>query len=632
MKNNLSNTFFETIQLLVFSLLVISFTGCSNSQTEAIKETNFNTDTKETVYSIDEFGLPTDWSDSKYLELEMKISSPERVHLVLYTSHGSSAITLLPAANAWIRLAVPLQFYIKQNTEGSEMAALFSRSRTTGWFNIWGVNVGSLNKIDSIGFRVHSPAEKVKLEIRSISLTNTSNEKFIDPKVMVDKFGQWIPAEWEDKVENIDELKTAWEKDDLILNSQDNLNRDKFGGLNNTQQKVTGFFYKKKIDGKWWFIDPLGNLFLATGINGVSPGDFTRTENRKYIFAEIPPKELQRSTTNIDAPLVSYGQWNQQRRFGDDWKSQWKKLAIKRMKAWGLTAINWSVPELNDTVVYAKFLKGWGIEEGVMGMPDIYSQSFLDKVDLVAKEQCLPLKNDPWLLGYFIGNEPVWPGMESRVVDAILESDKTPEMKKILKEYLKEGDTPERRKEFIHNSFIRFLKVINSAIKKYDSNHLTLGIRFGGDLNMEDKVIKMANVFDVFSFNAYLHEVSQDKLNRVSNIMDCPILIGEFHFGVAGRGLAGGLEQVKDQKERGKAYRHYVENAISHPNVVSTFWYRWRDQPNTGRNDGENYNIGLVDVTGLVYHDLTNAIRETHSKVFDIHLGKTKPYNKYEKK
>jgi hypothetical protein len=566
------------------------------------------------------------------LELELKISSPERVRLILNTSHGLSAITLLPAANAWIRLAVPLQFYKKQNTEGSEMAALFSRSRTTGWFNIWGVNVGTLDDIDSIGFKINSPVENVKLEIKSIQLTNIPNEEFIDPKVLVDKFGQWIPVDWESKINNIEELEAAWKKDEAILDSQDNLNRDIYGGFNNTSQEATGYFYTKKIDAKWWFVDPLGNLFLATGINGVSPGDYTRTKNRKYIFAELPPKEFQKTTDDKNAPLVSYGLWNQQRRFGDDWKNQWKNLEIKRMKAWGLTAINWSVPELNDTVVYAKFLKGWGIEEGVMGLPDIYSQAFLDRVDKIAKEQCAPLKNDPYLLGYFIGNEPVWPGMESRVIDAILESDKTPEMKKVLQTYLNERDTPERRKKFIHKSFIKFLEAINTAIKKYDSNHLTLGIRFGGDLNMEDTVIKMAEIFDVFSFNAYLHEVSQNKLNRVSNIMDHPILIGEFHFGVSGRGLAGGLEQVKDHKERGKAYSHYVENAFSHPNVVSSFWYRWRDQPNTGRNDGENYNIGLVNVVGLVYHDLTNAIRETHSKIFEIHSGKTKPFNKYENK
>ena len=583
--------------------------------------TVFTKDKNKYVFHVKQFGLPENWEKAEYLELELKLSDPARIGLMLNTGHGPSEITLLPASNARLKIDVPLTFYRKPNTEGSEMAALFSRSRPTGWYNIWGVNCGPLDRIDSIGFIINSPLEKVQLDIYSLTLANTPHDEFIEPAVLVDKFGQWIPAKNDKKVRSLRELKAAWQKDDKKLADTEDLDRDKYGGFNNTKQKATGFFYTKKIDGKWWFVDPLGNLFLATGINGVSPGDYTRTKQRKYIFEEIPPVDFQKETEDAGSPLVSFGEWNQKRRFGNNWKSKWKELAVKRMQTWGFNAINWSVPYLNDAVVYTKFLKGWGIEEGVMGFPDVYSKEFLARADKVAKEQCLPLREDPWMLGYFIGNEPVWPGMESRVADAILESDKLPEMKKALQAFLKKGDTPERRKEFIHQSFIKFLNIINNAIKRYDPNHLTLGIRFGGDLNMEDKVIKMADIFDVFSFNAYLTEVSHKKLDRVAKIMDKPILIGEFHFGVPGNGLNGGLQPVKNQQARADAYKHYVETAFSHPNVVSTFWYRWRDQPNTGRSDGENYNIGFVNVLGLQYDEIVNAAVKTHKHIFDTHRG-----------
>ena len=608
------------MKLKVFALFTFSviFSNC-NDQGNQIKTAVFTKDKTEYRFGTDEFNLPTNWENAKYLELELKLSEPAVVGIGLNTGHGASTISLYPAANALIKIDIPLRYYRKPNTEGSEMASLFSHSRPTGWFNIWGVNCGPLDKVDSVSFSINSPLDKVEMEIHSLKLTNTPHDQFIEPEKLVDKFGQWIPVDWNGKIKTLDQLNDAWKKDDEKLNAVEDLNRDKFGGFNNTKQKATGFFYTKKIEGKWWFVDPLGNLFLATGINGVSPGDYTRTKDRKYIFEELPPEEFQKATDDPDAPLISFGEWNQKRRFGSDWKNSWKNLAVERMHTWGFNAINWSVPYLNDTVVYAKFLKGWGIEEGVMGFPDVYSEKFLAKADEVAKQQCYPLRHDQWMLGYFIGNEPVWPGMESRVVDAILESDKLPEMKKALREYLKDEDTPQRRKEFIHKSFVKFLTIINNAIKKYDPNHLTLGIRFGGDLNMEDKVIKMADIFDVFSFNAYLPEVSHDKLNRVTRIMDKPILIGEFHFGVPGRGLNGGLQPVKDQKTRGEAYRHYVETAFSHPNVVSTFWYRWRDQPNTGRSDGENYNIGFVDVTGLIYDPIVNAAVETHKHIFEVH-------------
>ena len=77
----------------------------------------------------------------------------------------------------------------------------------------------------------------------------------------------------------------------------------------------------------------------------------------------------------------------------------------------------------------------------------------------------------------------------------ILEGGET-EMQKKLEIFLTEEDTPDRRKAFIHNSFERFLEIINTAINRHDPNHLNLGIRYGG--SPSEDVIKMAHVFDVY--------------------------------------------------------------------------------------------------------------------------------------
>ena len=90
-----------------------------------------------------------------------------------------------------------------------------------------------------------------------------------------------------------------------------------------------------------------------------------------------------------------------------------------------------------------------------------------------------------------------------------------------------------------------------------------------------------------------------------------PIVVGEFHFGTPGRGLAPGLAQVSNQKERGVAYRYYVENAAAHPAVIGTHWFQWLDQPSTGRNDGENYNIGFVDVTDRPHTEFIEGLGNT---------------------
>ena len=85
--------------------------------------------------------------------------------------------------------------------------------------------------------------------------------------------------------------------------------------------------------------------------------------------------------------------------------------------------------------------------------------------------------------------------------------------------------------------------------------------------------------------------------------------------------MAPGLVQAMNQAERGVAYSYYVEHAAEHPAIIGTHWYQWIDQPVTGRRDGENYNIGWIDVTDRPYPELVAAAKATHAKLDDIHSG-----------
>jgi hypothetical protein len=196
-------------------------------------------------------------------------------------------------------------------------------------------------------------------------------------------------------------------------------------------------------------------------------------------------------------------------------------------------------------------------------------------------------------------------------------------MKAHLKKYLETEDTPARRKVFVYETYSIFINTINAALRKYDPNHLNLGLRFGG--SAPDEIIRASAGFDVFSFNSYGYSVNQGLIKRVNDLTGQPMVIGEFHFGVPERGLAPGLAQTLNQAERGAAYRYYVENAAANPAIIGTHWFQWIDQPCTGRNDGENYNIGFVDVTDRPYAELVNSAKETFSRLAEIHSGKEPP-------
>ena len=140
-----------------------------------------------------------------------------------------------------------------------------------------------------------------------------------------------------------------------------------------------------------------------------------------------------------------------------------------------------------------------------------------------------------------------------------------------------------------------------------------------------DAEIRVARAFDVYSVNIYNFEVPPDRVREIAELTGKPVLIGEFHFGTPGGGLAASLVQVRDQAERGGAYRYYVENAFAMPELIGTHWFQWADQPCTGRYDGENYNIGLVDVTDRPYAELVEALKDTHARARGLHAGTVPP-------
>jgi len=347
----------------------------------------------------------------------------------------------------------------------------------------------------------------------------------------------------------------------------------------------------------------------------------TSSMNRAGVFEAIPPVELNLPSRNDEWKMISFYTWNQLRRFGSDWQQQWVDLTLKRMAAWGFNTIgNWSDPALwaARRAPYVIPLSGWGMESGWFGMPDVYAPEWPKQVDESARRQCAPRRGDPWLMGYFVANEPSWPGREALAAEQMLQGPDTATKRELLA-YLAQGDTPERRKAFLIRCFERELEVINAAIRRHDSNHLNLGIRFGGQPG--EDALRAARVFDVFSLNIYSEVPDRARLDQIYAATGRPILIGEFHMGTPGRGMSAGLITVRDQAQRGVAYRHYVENAFAMPALIGAHWFQWTDEANTGRGDGENYNIGFIDVTDRPYQELVDAAKETHKRIFAVHSG-----------
>jgi hypothetical protein len=135
----------------------------------------------------------------------------------------------------------------------------------------------------------------------------------------------------------------------------------------------------------------------------------------------------------------------------------------------------------------------------------------------------------------------------------------------------------------------------------------------------------MGRMFDVYSHNVYQTTPDPQRIQHFYELTGRPVLIGEFHNGTPGRGMAAGLVQASSQAEKALLYRCYVESAAANPAIIGAHWFQFIDQPNTGRFDGENYNIGMVDVTDRPYPDMVAGMKLSHQRVLDIRLGKIKP-------
>jgi agarase len=104
--------------------------------------------------------------------------------------------------------------------------------------------------------------------------------------------------------------------------------------------------------------------------------------------------------------------------------------------------------------------------------------------------------------------------------------------------------------------------------------------------------------------------------------LDRPAIIGEFHFGALDRGMFHtGLQATGSQAERAAAFARYVQSVADHPNFVGAHWFQYTDQAITGRpRDGENYNIGFVNVVDTPYPEMVNAAREMHEGIYPRRL------------
>ena len=161
-----------------------------------------------------------------------------------------------------------------------------------------------------------------------------------------------------------------------------------------------------------------------------------------------------------------------------------------------------------------------------------------------------------------------------------------------------------------------YFQISRDVVKQCAPHNLYLGCRFAW---VNDRGARAAAKYcDVIGYNLYQDTVDSFRLPAG---VDRPVRVGEFHFGALDRGMFHtGLRPTASQQARAAAYRNYVTGAVRNPYLVGTHWFQYSDQATTGRGDGENYQIGLVDICDNPYPETIQAVREVGQQMYKTRL------------
>ncbi len=523
--------------------------------------------------------------------------------------------------------------------------------------------------IKKIKLSLVNPKESARLSIKNIVAEGNLMEKSYEEirKTLfpfVDAYGQYMHKEWMGKVHSDEELKKAveLEKKDLLKHPSPQ-DRNKYGGWTKGKKyKATRHFRVEKISGRWWLIDPEGCLFWSHGITGVAKAAATtKVAGREKYFSSMPDKKspLYQFANSRQGAIVTFNYTgaNLYRKYGANWEDIKSEMAHRRLRSWGMNTFgNWSdeTTYLQRKTPYTVSVNfRWKRVGGNLKFPNVFDPSYKTNLEKTFKKHAETWEDD-YCIGYFVDNElHGWGSIGKHVLQSPASDNAKVELVKYLTDKYKSieqlntawacdyhswktllNSTNEVKGKAANTDLLAFERIMvdlyymtcRDVIKSMAPHKLYMGSRlhnhyYPEDLGHQRWIVPIAAKYcDIVSFNRYRF-VPNDMLFHDKSI-DKPIIIGEFHFGALDRGmLHTGLRSVQNQEQRGRVYYEYIKGALENPYIVGAHWFQYGEQAVTGRGDGENYQIGFLDVCDTPYQETIDASRKVGEQMYELRLN-----------
>ena len=496
---------------------------------------------------------------------------------------------------------------------------------------------------------------------------------------LVDPFGQIQAGEWPGKVHAEDELRADARDEAAYYDALPFPALDAYGGLPGSREKLglgaTGFFHIEKKGKNAILADPDGNAFFHLGVCAFAPGDdYTLVEGREASYAWLPPRDGPFRTAYKDdsnGTVLSFYLANAIRKYGTPYAlDAFQARMIPRVRRFGFNSIGafspYSPAARAAGMPYVSHLPldAWGDKikyiPGIVGTWDPFDAANRAQVEANFAGRIAAQRDDPLLIGYFLANEPIYedipkvvPGLKGsawackHALAAMLAA-KYKDAAAFnaawglsLPSLAALDDTPlpvatpaaaEDLHAFSGLFYEAYFKLVAGTFRKYDPHHLLLGCRFQPGTINDEQLCRIAGKYlDVMSYNYYTNAVDKEFLGRVHAWTGgLPLMLSEFYWTAPREsGLVGGQE-VATQRQRGLAYRNYVEQAASLGYVVGIEWFTLLDQASTGRwfsrYNGERANTGLFSVADRPYKEMLAGMKQANEGVYGVWLDGRAPF------
>ena len=389
-------------------------------------------------------------------------------------------------------------------------------------------------------------------------------------------------------------------------------------------------------NGVKWLKTPCGDRFYSLGVNTVNGGYDWREKDKKIWYSWIA----------FDPSLDT-----------------WIKRTEQRLDEWGFNSTGgWSLPPSKlprPTIV--------NLELGRLAKFhwfDPFDPATDQRMMALANKLVAPYKGSPFRIGYFSDNEVGWWAgalfsfYSAKPADnftkqrwvAMLRQDYGGDWGKFTADFIPPAgvgswDALLKTTQFIHmrpggrgiHSVREWTGIVAEhyyamtakAIHAADPDALFFGDRL--PIYYDPAAVRAASHYvDAIAANynpdasdGWIAHYFWEGLDRLTG--GKPVLVTEWFFAAnqnrTGNINNGHLMTVETQDERARGAAAAQQNFAGFRPLIGTQWFQLYDHPKGGRQDGEDYDFGLVDINDRPYERLTEGFAKANRNVPQIHAA-----------